>query len=250
MWASPCAPTSKVLTSGKSSHTSLAYSIALWKKWRTTRWACLQLQRGWPWGSCRLTRSGLMSVSALLLMVFHGGVPLDSCKIHLAISTGVERKNERQGERPMSGMKSPVETHRVASRFHYNVGKTNTGGPYWARVTWSSCAVRMSHAVGTLLLGSPRAGDQPPALTLGDVTGHTFSTHGSQGVGHTETDMRNAGDRNAVLHLMPWMNRLISYSRDSGRRSCRAAMVPRWQEQQELQLGGKRWQLMRGWKTS
>lgn len=181
MWAVPCAPTSQVLTSGKSSHTSLAYSTSLWKREgpgdgpaSSSGEAGLGAAAGSPgvvW--CLYQHSS----SCCSMEMF----PLDSRKICLAISTGVERKKERQGERPMSGMKSPVETHRVASRFHYNVGKTNTGGPYWARVTWSYCAVRMSHKVGTPLLGSPRAGDQPPALTLGDVTGHTFSTHGSQG---------------------------------------------------------------------
>lgn len=46
-----------------------------WKRWETMRWAGLQFRRGWPWGSCSLSRSGLMSVSALLLMVYHGDVP-------------------------------------------------------------------------------------------------------------------------------------------------------------------------------
>lgn len=116
----------------------------------------------------------------------------------------------------MSGMKSPVETYRLASRFHYNIGKTNTNSLYWARVTWRHHAVGMSCAVGTPLPVSRRAGEQPPHLTLGYVTGHTCSTHGSQG-------SRGYGDRHkkrwgqclathseTAHHQIPWMNRLMS----------------------------------------
>lgn len=181
--------------------------------------------------------------------------PLDSCKICLAISVEVDKKSEWEEERSMSGMKAPVETHRVASRFHYNVGKNSTNGPYWARVTWSHHAVGMNHAVGTLLSVSRRAEEQPPGLTLGYVTGHTFSTYGSQGSRgyggrHEKRWGQHLGTHSqAAHHQNPLMNRLISYSWVLGRRSCRAAMVSCWQEQQELQLGGKRWQLIRGWKT-